>query len=120
MNVIAKEDTTLYCLHKNIVQSLIDSSTEFREQFIRLISDNTARIGEKIKSDFKETLRHKIEKYLIGQMKIQNSNIIELAASKTQLAQYFGVERTSFSRELQKMRKSNLIRFDRRTITVLF
>ncbi|NCB72673.1 MAG: helix-turn-helix domain-containing protein, partial [Clostridia bacterium] len=39
--------------------------------------------------------------------------------SKKELAENFGIQRTSLSRELNKMRKDNLIEFDSASITIL-
>jgi DNA-binding transcriptional regulator LsrR (DeoR family) len=51
--------------------------------------------------------------------KRQNTNYIKLNMTKKALAEKIGVQRTSLSRELAKMRKDGLIVFDRTSITLL-
>ena len=43
---------------------------------------------------------------------------INLKTTKKSLAQRFGIERSSLSRELNKMRSDGLVEFDARTITI--
>ena len=57
--------------------------------------------------------------YLNYESKKQNSNHIKLNITKKALAEKIGVQRTSLSRELAKMRKDGLIQFDSDTITLL-
>jgi CRP-like cAMP-binding protein len=51
--------------------------------------------------------------------KIQNSNRIQLGITKKALAERIGVQRTSLSRELAKMKADGLIDFDDKTISLL-
>ena len=51
--------------------------------------------------------------------KIQKSNRIKLNTTKKSLAEKIGVQRTSLSRELAKMRDDGLILFDTDSITLL-
>jgi DNA-binding FadR family transcriptional regulator len=73
--------------------------------------------GRHIKQSYRKSLREKIITFLEEQILKQHSNTISLNMSKTNLAMIFGVERTSLSRELQKMKNESIIDFDRNTIT---
>ena len=57
--------------------------------------------------------------YLNYESKKQNSNCIKLNITKKAIAEKIGVQRTSLSRELAKMRKDGLIQFDSDMITLL-
>jgi CRP/FNR family transcriptional regulator, dissimilatory nitrate respiration regulator len=57
--------------------------------------------------------------YLDYERKMQNSNLIKLSITKKALAEKIGVQRTSLSRELAKMKKDGLILFDKNSITIL-
>ena len=57
--------------------------------------------------------------YLDYERKKQNSNIIKLGITKKALAEKIGVQRTSLSRELAKMRNEGLIKFDAVSIKIL-
>ena len=66
-----------------------------------------------------KTVREMITDYLAHQAKLQKSRRVVLGMSKKELAENFGIQRTSLSRELNKMRKDNLIEFDSASITIL-
>jgi CRP-like cAMP-binding protein len=57
--------------------------------------------------------------YIDYERKKQNGNIIRLGITKKALAEKIGVQRTSLSRELAKMRATGLIRFDADSIELL-
>jgi len=61
----------------------------------------------------------KITQYLKQLYKDQDSKVLELPTSKKMLAEKLGVQRTSLSRELQKMANEGLIHFDRQSITII-
>jgi CRP/FNR family transcriptional regulator, dissimilatory nitrate respiration regulator len=48
----------------------------------------------------------------------QKSMIIKLGISKKELAERLGIQRTSLSRELNKMKREGMISYDSRTITI--
>ncbi|MGL5717165.1 MAG: Crp/Fnr family transcriptional regulator [Paraclostridium sp.] len=66
-----------------------------------------------------KTVRECIVDFLIYQYNIQQSNVIELDRSKKELAEEFGIQRTSFSRELNKMKKEGLIDYDYKSIKII-
>lgn len=119
MNVIASSDTVILSIEKSIISEFIDKNRQFRYEFIKVVSDNTRRMGMKIKTDFRVPLREKILNYIKHESIKQQSKHILLKTSKTALAKEFGVERTSLSRELQKMKKSGIIDYDRKGIVLL-
>jgi DNA-binding transcriptional regulator LsrR (DeoR family) len=57
---------------------------------------------------------------LENEKRSQGSKIIKLNLTKKALAEKIGVQRTSLSRELSKMKKDGLILFDTNYITILF
>ena len=59
----------------------------------------------------KRTIRESIVGFLKHETQKQNSQTITLPVSKKALAERFGVQRTSLSRELQKMRERKADRF---------
>ena len=65
------------------------------------------------------TIRESIISYLDYERKKQNSNIIKLSMTKKALAERIGVQRTSLSRELAKMREDGLIEFTPVSISLL-
>lgn len=66
-----------------------------------------------------KTIRECILNYLSYESKLQNSNQIQLSISKKELADRIGVQRTSLSRELSKMRDEGIIDYDRNSIILI-
>jgi CRP-like cAMP-binding protein len=119
MNVIASSETRVLSVKKEIIMDFIDGNNSFRYEFIKLLSDNARRMGMKIKTDFRVTLREKIYNYISVESIKQQSEWVIFHTTKTLLAKEFGVERTSLSRELQKMMKLKMIEYNRRSIRVI-
>lgn len=118
LSIISAKDSLLYKIPKFVVENLLKNAN-FRIKYLKLISDNTMHFGKRIKLSYRQTLRQKLINFLREQQIIQKNNVINLNMSKTNLAMIFGVERTSLSRELQKMKNDCIIEFDRSTITII-
>jgi CRP-like cAMP-binding protein len=117
MTAVASTNVTIITVPKDVFFDIMSKYPDILRTFLEYISDNSLRLGEKIKSDIKMPLRQKIMNYINKEIKSQDTHKINLDVSKTELATIFGVERTSLSRELQKMKKDGLIDYDRYTIT---
>lgn len=119
MMVLAKTDATILHIKKDLILKLCQSNTSFLINFLQALSDKTLILTEKIKTLSFKSIRQCIIDYLIYEKYIQNSNIIKLTLTKKQLAEKFGVQRPSLSRELNKMRKEGLITYDAYSIEIL-
>ena len=98
--------------------SLLSNNHEFLRSYLEYVSDNTVILGDRIKHYVNRTIRENIMSYMDYERKKQNSNIIKLNMTKKALAERIGVQRTSLSRELAKMREDGLIEFDSSTIVI--
>lgn len=76
-------------------------------------------LGDKLRTSVLLPLRQKIIQYLKQLYKEQNSTKLHLPTSKKMLAEKLGVQRTSLSRELQKMTNEGIIDLDRQIITLI-
>jgi len=65
------------------------------------------------------TIRESLLHYLEHEKMKQNINRIMLTMTKKALADRIGVQRTSLSRELQKMKRDGIIDFNADSITIL-
>jgi Mn-dependent DtxR family transcriptional regulator len=81
-------------------------------------STNTARLTSKLKHSVNRTIRENIISYIQHRYSKEDSLKIELTMTKKQLAETFGVNRTSLSRELKKMKEEGLIDYDNRFIKI--
>jgi len=119
MTVTAKLPTVILEINKNCLFQLFSDNHEFLKSYLEYASDNTVILGDRIKHYVNRTIRESIISYLDYEFKKQNSNIIKLNITKKALAERIGVQRTSLSRELAKMREDGLIKFDSVSIELL-
>lgn len=119
MIILSKTDVTLLQLKKDLVLKLCQYNENFLVRFFQEISDKTLILTDKIKTLSLKSIRQCIVDFLLYEIYIQKSNVIKLTVTKKQLAEKFGVQRPSLSRELNKMRKDGLIKYDAYSITIL-
>jgi len=118
MMVLSKTEVTILHLKKDLILQLCQNSTTFLNNFLQMLSDRTLILTDKIKTLSFKSIRQCIIDFLIYESYVQNSTIIKLGLSKKELAEKFGVQRPSLSRELSKMRDEGLIEFDVHSITI--
>ncbi len=119
MTVTAKQPTVILEINKERLFQLFSDNHEFLKSYLEYVSDHTVILGDRIKHYVNRTIRESIMSYLDYERKKQKSNIIRLNMTKKALAERIGVQRTSLSRELAKMREDGLIIFDAVSIEVL-
>lgn len=111
--------TNILEIEREVLFELLCNNPIFLRTYLELISDRAFILGDKIKHYINKTIRESIMNYLNYESKKQNSNHIKLNTTKKALAEKIGVQRTSLSRELAKMREDGLILFDTDSITLL-
>lgn len=119
MMVSAKTKASLISISKELVFQLCTINSDFLKIFLEYISDNATLLGDKIKHYVNRSIRESLIAFLKNEYAMQNSPVIKLNTSKKDIAHRIGVQRTSLSRELQKMKKEGLINFDKETITII-
>ena len=118
MSVIAKSDTEILHIPKDLVLQLCQTSQDVLVKFLTCISDKTAILTSKIKSISMKSIRESVIEFLNYEYYTQNSKKIKLNMTKKELAERLGIQRTSLSRELNKMKKDGLIDYDAHSITI--
>ena len=119
MTISTTLDSKLLEIKREALFELFCNHPSLLRKYLELISDHTFILGNKIKHHLNKTIRESIISYLRHESKNQNTNQIKLNITKKALAEKIGVQRTSLSRELAKMRDDGLIEFDSDTITIL-
>lgn len=118
MTVTASVHTTTMALGKELILALCSRSVQFMQGLLREISDKTIILTEKINAISRKTIRQCILDFLNHELYSQGSNVIKLELSKKELAERFGIPRSSLGRELNKMRNEGLVEYDAWTITL--
>lgn len=118
MTITSRQNSSFVSLRRDLLLELMHNSSSFLLEFLRIISDNTSLLSGKIRQTINRSLRQRILDYLNLQIQTQGTKTIKLTMTKKELAEHLGVQRTSLSRELRKMKNDDLIDFDSETITV--
>ena len=118
MTVVSDSNSTVLSMSKDLIIALGQSNTKFLLGFLSAVSDVTVVLTDKIDSMSLKTIREKIFDFLKYQYSLKKNPIITLNFTKKEFAERLGIQRTSLSRELNKMREEGLIDFDAKTITI--
>lgn len=118
MSIIAKSNTIILHINQDFLLELCRNNKSFLIEFLKCISDKTLILTNKIKSISMKSLRECIIDFLNYEYYSQNTTKIKLNMTKKELAERLGVQRTSLSRELNKMRSDGIITYDTNTITI--
>ena len=119
MTILSKTDTTILHIKKDLVLKFCQLDINFLNNFLISISDKTLILTDKIKALSMKTIRQCIVDFLIYESYSQKSNTVKLELTKKELAEKFGIQRPSLSRELNKMRSDGLIEYDAHSITII-
>ncbi|WP_422486424.1 Crp/Fnr family transcriptional regulator [Gudongella sp. DL1XJH-153] len=118
-SVIAVEDTEILEITKDILLELSRDNPKFTESLLRIVSDKALSLANWITHISMKPLREKILDFLELERRKQSNDRIVLTATKKEIAERLGVQRTSLSRELQKMKEDGILKYDRDSITLL-
>jgi CRP-like cAMP-binding protein len=119
MTLTAEQPTRLLSISRSDLLDLLQSQDVFLMSFLRLLSDNAARLSGKIRQTVRRSIRECVINFLKEETSRQGSQTIQLPITKKAFAEKIGVQRTSLSRELQKMKKDGLIDYTTATVTLL-
>ncbi len=119
MTVSTLIESEILEISREVLFELFLRSPSFLRAYLELISDHATILGNTIKHYIHTSIRESLMSYLRYEAKKQNSKTIKLPMTKKALAEKIGVQRTSLSRELSKMKEEGLIQFDRDTISLL-
>ena len=119
MTVTTKQPTAILEINKTRLFQLFSDNHDFLKRYLEYVSDHTVILGDRIKHYVNRTIRESVISFFDYERKKQNSNVIKLNMTKKALAERIGVQRTSLSRELAKMREDGLIEFNAVSVILL-
>lgn len=118
MTIIAKSDVDILHINKDLILMLCQNNKHFLLGFLQSLSSKALILSDKITALSMKTLRQCIIEFLLFEYYAQDNVEIKLNMTKKDLAEKFGVQRSSLSRELNKMRKDGLIDFNSKYIII--
>lgn len=117
VTVIAVEDSRILFLNMRKVLTTCTKACDFHYRLIHnLVGELAGKnllLNEKINHMSKRTTREKLLSYLSTQSRKSGSLNFEIPFNRQQLAEYLRVERTAMTKELTKLKKDQVIDFDR-------
>ena len=119
MTLSAAQDTVLLSIDRNLLFELLSQFPPFLRLYLQFSSDRASMLGEQIRHYVNKTIRMCIINFIKQEYEQQKINPIHLNLSKKKLAEKIGVQRTSISRELAKMRQEGLINYDKNSLTII-
>lgn len=120
MTITAKQETLVLEIKKDRLFVLFSDNHKVLRSYLEYVADRTAILGYRIKHYSKKTIRKSLTNFLEHERKQQKTDHIMLRMSKRSLAEKIGVQRTSLSRELSKMREEGLVRYDAKSVDILW
>ena len=114
---VIKDSKIMFIKKENLINCLTNCH-KFMENFLELLSNKLLILNKKVKMLSLESIRKKIENFLMEEYKKQGSNIIKVSLSRKEMAEHMGIQRPSLSRELIKMREEGIIEFDKKVIII--
>lgn len=118
MTILSKSDVNLLHVNKEMILKLCQTSESFLLSFLQSLSSKALILSDRITSLTMKTLRQCIIDFLLFEYYSQGSSGIKLNLTKKDLAEKLGVQRSSLSRELNKMRNDDLIEFNTKYIFI--
>lgn len=119
MTVTAKDRSVFLLIEKQRLFRLFSDNHEFLSSYLEYISEHAAILGDRIRLYVNHSIRESVLVFLNEEYKKQHTETLMLPISKKALAERIGVQRTSLSRELAKMRQEELITFSGKHIRLL-
>ena len=118
MTIAAESQAVILHIYKDLILELSQTNVHFMTGLMTEISDKTLLLTDKIDAISLKTIRQRIMDFLRYEYSIQKNKTLQMNISKKDLAERLGVQRTSLSREFNKMKNDGLIDYDTRTITL--
>lgn len=117
--VTAKQASQVMVIPRETLFDLLQENPGFLTRYLQEVADNAQVLEGKLRYVVNLSIRQRVLNFLNAEQRRQGSRRVILPSSKTALAAQLGVQRSSLSRELQRMREEGLILFDRHSITLL-
>lgn len=85
------------------------------ENMVELIAEKNLELVEKLEVISRSTIREKLLTYLSRQAERSGSRVFTIPMGRVELAEYLCADRSAMTRELARMQREGILRYDRRT-----
>lgn len=116
INFVASENVEIISVETNVLFKLMIEDAQLMKNVLKNLSDNSIRIGSRVKNNFRVTIKTQLLSYIHTLYVQQKTNPIIIPISKLKLSEHFGVSRTSLSRVFSNLEKEGLIKLDNKNV----
>lgn len=117
-DIISSTKTEIFFISKTNLLKIFKDDINLLEQFLGHISSSYLILNRLIKLKSQKTIENKLAYYFIYYKNINETNLTCTIDSKTQLANFIGIERQSLFRVLKKLQDKNYLIFNKNSITI--
>jgi len=118
VDVIAMESCWFLKISKSTLLKEMVHNEKLLINFLTLNSNMTVFLSQKLQMISIKSLRHKLSIFLLEKTTPEKNYFI-LKRSRTQLAEYFGVQRPSLARSIKELEDEGILKTNGRVVTVL-
>ncbi len=118
VDVITIEECHFLLIPKEVWLSEMMRNETLLTNFLRLNSNMTVFLSQKLQMISIKSLKGKLSLFILEHT-TEEKNSFTLKRNRTQLAEYFGVQRPSLSRTISELVEQGVIAIDKRQLTVL-
>lgn len=123
INAVAAEDAVVLFLDVGRITGMCPTSCAFHARLIRnllgIIAKRTHALTRKIEHTSKRTTRAKLLSYLSDQAERAESNRFAIPFDRQELADYLSVDRSAMCAELSRMKKDDIIDYNRNRFEIV-
>lgn len=117
VSVIAKKETKIICIPKDIVFMLMKKHDAFMLAILSSISNKLQFMSEKVRLTSLRTIKAKLAYYLLKES--EGETTFQLKTSKQEIASLFGVSRQALTNVMNQLHEENIIDMERRSIKIV-
>ena len=123
VTVASLSESVIMYVSYNKIMSICSNTCTFHSRLIynmvKIIAKKNIVLNDKIDLLSSKTIKEKINLYLSKQMEINKSNKFKISFSRSELADFLNVNRSSLSRELSNMQNEGLIKFNKNNFEII-
>jgi putative transcriptional regulator len=113
------EKSVLFCMSKDDFSLLIGFCEPVRNNFIHILSHINFFLISKIRMVYMSSIKEKIATFLLRKATVMHCDSVPLSLSRRQLADVFGIQKSSLIRTLNELEHDNLIFVREKEIVIL-
>lgn len=118
VDVIAMNECTLHLIPKNAWLKEMMSDERLLANFLRINANMTVFLSNKIQMMSIKSIKGKLALFILENTTAEKPFFL-LKRNRTQLSEYFGVQRPSLARTFGEMKEEGIIALDKKELTVL-